>query len=127
LNKVYTLLGPKTPARYALFRTNDGFAIVKNCMEGLFREKNDTHRFPLPRRQETLRAITTHKFEVKKPAREEYPSESPTSETPRPEIDDTSEVPDLIEGKVEVFRLALDLIIAALRDARNRRWFEVRG
>jgi len=30
-----------------------------------------------------------------------------------------------MEAKIEVFRLGLDLTILALRDERNRRWFEV--
>jgi hypothetical protein len=94
-------------------------------MEGLFEDKLLGTPDMLSPRNELVNAIPSPSFERSRAYRGDVPLESPASETEKLETSGAIESKELMDGKLGVFRLGLDLTILALQDERNRRWFEV--
>jgi hypothetical protein len=94
-------------------------------MEGLFEEETLSRSVMSPPRQDSSRVITSPRFELQRGNTRDIPLESPQTEVPKLGTTGRAISQELMEGKVEVFRIGLDLTILALQDERNRRWFEV--
>jgi len=94
-------------------------------MEGLFEDEVlAMAKVPSPR-QDPTRVVTSPRVELPRIDKWDFPLGSSTRETSKSGTTGKAVSQELMEAKIEVFRLGLDLTILALRDERNRRWFEV--
>ena len=124
LSKISSWLTSASTTRFQLFRSSDGFAATKGVLDDLFRDPDkiragDSELGEPPTFQHGL-------WKSKLGPRKGDEQEGPTDGKGRsPKMDAIAEIDHLRVDKLSVFRLALDVTVEALRDERNRRWFDV--
>lgn len=128
LNKVSSLLSSVPPARVQLFRTGDGFSTVKGILDDLFRESSHHDALDEPFESRAHSGFASSEFDPVK-GKEKLPGISTglsfSNGRATPEAKDVAGGDNSMEDRISVFRLALEVTVLALRDERNRRWFDV--
>jgi hypothetical protein len=124
------LLSSARLARLQLFRSGDGFSTVKGILEDLFRgEFSDGPAYePFTQRigaNDDFDDPDLDPVKGKGKLPELRTKSASSSEQTLSRTKGVVESDDRRSDKISVFRLALEITVLALRDERNRRWFDV--
>jgi hypothetical protein len=122
------LLSSVPPARLQLFRSGDGFSTVKGILDDLFRESSHHDVLDEPFESRAHNGFGSSEFDPikgKETLQGRLTGSSSFNGWEAPEAKVVAADGMLKEDKISVFRLALEVTVLALRDERNRRWFDV--
>ena len=122
------MLNSVPPARLQLFRTGDGFSTVKGILDDLFRESSHHDALDDSFESRASSGFGSSEFDPvkgKETLQGRLTGSSSFNEWGAPEAKDVTADGIPKEDQISVFRLALEVTVLALRDERNRRWFDV--